>query len=366
MAGWALPVLALLSACGDDSPPESAAPISSLVLDSTPFLQSTAPDPDSAVIQSVRWATRLPNGGVVIADQYAARLVFLDSTGSVYRTTGRRGEGPGEFGNPFRIDRCGTDSLFVWDYTRRTIIVTDTAGSFAREFRPAGAPWELTCSASGWFAALGLPREFLPPSADDARSDAPLWTMDRTGERILELPDVPIGDNRSLGRETRIAAARTALFVGTADSAWVDRFPLAGPMEPGTQVGGVRIGIEGRTPTSRQFDDAIEALVAITPIERGREIQRRGYREIPPPDELPPYRHLFVDPDDLLWAVVSAPGDSITRLQATTPSGAMVFDGSLPGPLRVFEIGRDYVLGATADALGRESIVMYRLTRGPV
>lgn len=106
---------------------------------------------------------------------------------------------PGEFGNIVWIDRCGTDSLFFWDATRRMMIVTDSAGGFAREFRPEGNPWELSCSSSGWIGVLGLPHEYVPPGADGTRTTASVWAVDLEGRVVAEFPDVPLGENRPLG-----------------------------------------------------------------------------------------------------------------------------------------------------------------------
>lgn len=329
-----------------------------ITIDPDPFLLVDPGSPEGTTIESVRWATRLSDGGFAIADQYGAVLHLLDSEGTVHRSVGRRGEGPGEFGNIMWLDRCGTDSLFIWDGTRRVVHVTDAAGTFVRDFRPQPAPWELSCSRAGWMGALGLPIEYLPPAADGRRASAPVWIMDREGTALSDTVVVPIGDNRPLGRRTGIAAGGAELWVGTADSAWVDRRDLTGRL-----VGGTPVGVSGRTPTPEQFESSLVEMTTLSPNPRAQEIQRRQYEPLPIPEELPPYQHLFADPEGLLWAVTSAPGDPETAFMAVSPDGTVVFEGAVPRAVRVFEVGADYLLGKVADELGQESLVAFRIRR---
>lgn len=352
-------ILALLFSCTSETPPPEL-PELQLSVDSVPFIDifDSTTTGEGAVFQYPRWATRRPNGGVVVADQYAARLLFFDEAGALVRSVGRRGEGPGEFGNVMWVDHCGTDSLFAWDATRRSVIVTDTVGRFVREFRPEGTPYELTCSPSQWFGVIGLPREYLAPSADGARAEAPLSVVDRIGRVRQIFADVPIGENRALGKLTRIAAGEDYLYVGTADSAWVDVYDLEGE-----KLRSIPIGEPRRSPTRANFERAVEDMVSLTPSERGQALQRPVYRALPMPAFLPPYHELLVDPEGMLWAVVSAPGDSTTDLRAVNSAGDLMFSVSLPTSLRLFEVGHDYILGRYMDNALRHHIVAYRIQR---
>ncbi len=356
---WSIPVALLTSLAIGCTEPSAEGPVeSSITIDPEPFLV-VGPEPSpGTTIESVRWATGLSDGGFAIADQYGAVLHLLDSAGVVRRTVGRRGEGPGEFGNIMWLNRCGTDSLFIWDATRRVVHVTDSSGTFVRDFRPEPAPWELSCSTAGWMGALGLPIEYLPPGADGRRAAAPVWIMDREGTALSDTVVVPIGENRPLGRQTGVAAGSAALWVGTADSAWVDRRDLTGRL-----VGGARVGVEGRTPTPAQFESSLTEITTVSPNPRAQEIQRQQHAPLPIPEALPPYRHLFADPDGLLWAVTSATGDPVTALMAVSVDGTVEFEGSLSRAVRVFEVGGDYLLGKVADELGVESLVGFRIHR---
>lgn len=346
-----------VGACTDTVPAERAGEIPLRVADA-PLTHIDGGR--SEVIEYLQDATRLASGVVVLVDQYASALHFFAPDGSYLRTTGSRGDGPGEFGNPMWIDQCGVDSLFVWDYTKRAVVVTDTAGTFVREFRPAGAPHQVACGSPNAWLMLGIPSEFVQPGADGARPPADLWVADGTGAMVAALGEVPFGENRALGLLTRIAAGPGGLYVGTADSAWVDVYTPTG-----AESEGVGIGAPGRSPTAAEYERAIEAMISVSPSPRARERARAQYSEIPMPAATPPYRELLLDQDGLLWAVVSPAGAPSTDLRSTERGEDRGLALSLPSGFEVLQLGSDFVLGLLTDSLGIQSPTVYGLERGP-
>src|SRR5690606_6430634 len=61
-------------------------------------------------------ATRVSNGDYVVNDY--SRLVYFDSAGRLIRSVGRRGHGPGEFGQIFGLCPVAGDSMVVHDNRR--------------------------------------------------------------------------------------------------------------------------------------------------------------------------------------------------------------------------------------------------------
>lgn len=327
-------------------------------IDSIPLtlIKGSTSDP---VVGYARDATRLVSGTVVVADQYSANIRFFGADGQPIRSVGRRGEGPGEFGDPYLVKQCGSaDTLFVWDFTRRKIVVMDTVGEFAREYRLDPAPQSLTCSPSRWFGAIGLPTGMGPPSDDGVRGSSAIWVSDFSGKVESRLGQVPFGENRALGKLTRIAAGTETLYVGTADSAWVDSYPLAGG-----EKGGLRIGAAPRAPTPEEYASAIEEAISVTRSREGRRRQRTIYEAVPMPATLPPYRDLLVDEEGLLWATVSPPGSPETVLEVVGRGLSPRIRVTIHGAFHVFEVGREYVLGALTTADGVQDVVVYRLLR---
>jgi hypothetical protein len=347
---------AALAACAQPNDSLETPPWS---IDPTPVLDvhDTAVG-GASILESARFATRLPSGAVVVADQYADVLRFFDAEGRPLRNVGRKGQGPGEFGDVVWVSHCGADSLYAWTYTRRMMLVFDAAGEFTREFRPQGNAHEFTCSSTGQFVALGLPDRFVQPNAEGETATASIWLADTQGDSIASLGSHPFGENRALGRFTRIAFGSDVIYIGTADSAWVDTHYMDGRPKKS-----LPLGVEPRAPTQVEYARAIEKLIAVTPNRAVRDAFRARYAALPIPARLPPYVDLRVDPTGLLWAVIPGASDGETRLRAIDADGIVQGDVTVPIQLTVFEIGRDYILGGYRDSSELEHVVLFRLNR---
>lgn len=313
-------------------------------------------DEDGEIIHSLRFATRTGDGTIVV-DQYAARLHFFASDGTFLRSVGERAQGPGEFDDIRWAGNCASDSLYVWDYMARKVVVFDESGTFAREFRPRSTTHEIGCSRPSTFAALGLRYEFLA-FGEEGRTLAPAWIMDGEGAVLDTIPLVPFIENRPLGKMTRIAVSGEHLFVGTAEGASVDVFDLTG-----TYVRSVEAGVGARAPDQANSEASMEAMLSVAPDRQIRDRFRDMYRSLPVPEHMPPYFELRADPMGVLWAVVSGPGDPVTTLHAVSAEGNLLGFVSLPGRVQIFEVGTDYILGALMGEMDVQELVMYRLRR---
>jgi len=94
-----------------------------------------------------------------------------------------------------------------------------------------------------------------------------------------------------------------------------------------------------------------------------RERVKNSFLKIPMPKQLPPYSALHIDPEQLLWVVLSTSGDPDTRLRCLRSDGRVIADVRIPVALTVFEIGLDYVLGGYEDEEGEPYVAVYRLRR---
>jgi len=101
------------------------------------------------------------DGQYFIPDRGNTRILQFSTAGSLIRTYGRRGSGPGEFselGNAIMVTRGR-----VWqdDYMRRRISVSDTTGRFVRTIRYQGRLSGLKAAGStGWAGLLDARRTF--------------------------------------------------------------------------------------------------------------------------------------------------------------------------------------------------------------
>jgi hypothetical protein len=188
------------------------------------------------------------------------------------------------------------------------------------------------------------------------RYEAPLVLADARGDTVRSLGKIPLGEDRPLGRVTQFVVADDRLYVGTADSDYVDAYTLHG-----TRAAVLWVGVAARTPTPRNYDRAIERLVSGLSARADREAATRYLRKIPMPARLPAYTALFADPEGVLWVQTSAPGDSVTRLRALSPEGGLLGDVEVTAEMNILEIGRTYILGAYRTAAGEAHLAVYRV-----
>ncbi len=149
------------------------------------------------------------------------------------------------------------------------------------------------------------------------------------------------------------------MFVGTKDSASVDRYTLDGRL-----IERLPVDVAPRKTTAREYDLAVEAQLAfVEPIVAERREHKSRLMQIPPPEFLPLYGGVLVDALDSAWVVVSSLGDPTTRVQPLFAGLSPRSILTLPRQIRVFEIGVDYILGRYEDDGGEVHVVLYRMKR---
>ncbi len=308
-------------------------------------------------------ATVLSNGNVVVSDQWGATVRFFDPSGNTIRTVGRAGGGPGEFAFPTWLGQCVPDSVFVWDGGRGRMTVIDSAGTIVREYAPLEASDWRRCTRGGRFAVWGRPTQL-------ARTEREMYTVlgaaslrfeDAEGDSLGGMGILPMGEPWILGKLTQHAITDERLYIGTADSASVDVYDL-----DGDRLGSIPLSIAPRAPTEANVERWLDALWETFNDtgyrEWGKETTRRNS---PVPEHLPLYTGLAVDPEGVLWVVLSSPGDGETLFQVVGPDGAFLADFRIPTELKLYEVGRDYLLGRIHGPYDTPGIALYRFRRGP-
>lgn len=331
-----------------------------LTLDTVPLVDigPTSPTDSVGMIGYATGATRLSNGVIAVADDYMPGVRFYKPSGEDLRATGGLGSGPSEFQGLLNwLGQCGADSVFVWDMMAGLMSVLDTAGRVVRRFPVSGDPGYFACSRSGLLAVLAVPKVFPEAAASAPHVRGEMTLRDTEGRVKLSLGEIPYAEYRPLGKLTRFAVAREFLYVGTADSAFIDVYTVGG-----ARVEAVPVGTPTRRPTDKHYARAIDALVAPFTDRDQRASEKSRLLQIRKPEAMPPYTAVLADPNDYLWVVTSAPGDGETRFRVISRGGTAI-DLRLPLELNVFDIGEDYVLGAYETLAGEQRVVMYRVSR---
>lgn len=343
------------------------------MVEATPLVEvNGSGDGGAPSFHQVVGAVRLSDGTIVIADVHGP-IHYFDRNGAHRRTAGRAGDGPGEVRHVGWMGQCRSGAVHLWDLTRRRMIVLNHEGELIREYSvpphgtPGPAPFTVACSRAGVFALQplptgGRPREDLPFT----RGRAPVTVADTAGQSLAVVPDVPGPElvvlqggagPRPLGAVTLLAVGPGLLYVNTGDSDRIDSYSLDGQF-----AGMLSAGLKGRPASLRNYGAAVDALVTSV---RGpiATVLRQRLLDLPMPATLPPYAGLHVDPDGVLWAVLSWPGDPGTRLRALSGGAAAGTELELAAAVRVTEVGRDYLVGVREDDAGVPHVVLYRLSR---
>jgi hypothetical protein len=321
----------------------------------------------------VRGAVRLDHGTIVVANAGTRQLKFSDAGGRHLRSVGRQGGGPGEFQALSWLGRYGPDSLAVWDSGNRRVSVFDRQGTFVRS-----TPLNVRGAVIGAFGDGSLLiEESVQEGADGLRRNpAVLWHVSADGATVDSIGVFPgfeeiftsrkVGSafriserSRPFGRETVFSAAGDGFVAGTQD-----RFEIGRYSKTGTLVGIVRL-VRDNTPVTAADVAAFKGEV-LSGLVRGDPQQvRRELDELPYPDEMPAYGEILVDDGGNLWVEeYRPPGDEQPRWFVFDTSGRLLGTVETPKGLRIFQIGRDFVLGVMRDELDVEHVLVYPLLRG--
>lgn len=339
-----------------------------------PVLEIDTETDPMASLGDVNGVARLPDGSIVVADRPNSALKFFDAGGKFVRTVGKEGSGPGEFGYLATMLRCG-DSLFVNDITTRKTMVFSASGEFVRQFEILGdtvgqQPYHSACSADGVFISNGWDMNRSQPTKPGrGRGIVPYWTSTATGEVRNRLGQhawsdrwlTPDGSSPlPLGRDPVVAASRSHFYIGTADSFHINVYALDGaPQAPIQKSGATRATTAADIERYKMLD-----TLGKNRTESAQEVRRWSMLEFPA--MLPAYTDFVVDSDDNLWVRAFPPADGgAVEWSVFSPDGAEIAHIALPQDFAVYEIGRDWVLGALADfATGLKRVQVLALTRG--
>lgn len=313
-------------------------------------------------------AARLADGRIAVLNSGTSELRIFGADGKHLHTVGRKGDGPGEFRSPFPLLHLPHDTLGIWDQGQHRVTIFSPAAEYVRIYRldrPAN-----NAEIVGPFADASVVMadfRFNVPKAGFEISRGVLTRYSRDGVFSDSLGSYPwreIGilypgadrvGSRTFAPRTSTAIHGSQFWVGTAVEPsievhdqrgtltrfvrWTARDRMVGPND-------ARAQFEERTPNA-------------TP-ER-----RRAFESIPVAERYPAHSTMIADVDGSLWV------QDYPRPMATGPAQWLIFDSKgaliaradLPPRLRIFEIGRDFVLGMHPDADDVERVVVYALRR---
>lgn len=322
-----------------------------------------------------------PDGRVYVLDGQAEQVRIFDASGRHVRTVGREGGGPGEFRGAIALRWGPEGNLWVVDDRNQRYTVLSPAGDLVATYRRAngGSSYDW----GGGFDARGKlydPTYFVDGATHEVRR---LFV----GQRVEGDEVVPV-DTTALPKEEG-EFQRVHFDDGGVISFALPYTPLltwAFDRDDGFWGGtGAsyrlwRLTFEGDTSRIVELD---RARAPVTDEERARGRKRiedmfrnwgreSGLKKVDfsrIPDRKPAFQHIVLD--DRGWIWVARPPASHTADDAPAPTTFDVFDPdgryygavsmdlvAVPAP----DIVGDRVAGVVKDALGVQSVVVYRLS----
>ena len=330
-------------------------------------------------LERVTGALRLGDGSIIVGNSGSSELRYFDAKGKHAKSVGRRGAGPGEFGQYSNVTPllAQRDRLIVQDAESQRVNVFDVSGRYVRQFRFEARPVAklvslVAADSTGilgqslrdnrlqgnpgdilnakWqvaiFDSAGLQRNLLFEQFGRKR-------MVHAYQGITHYPFIP------LSAEPAMTLAGGRVFVVRGDSAVVEVWSNAGRRVATYRWPAQRIRVRDIWTRYKA------AEMATTTRERDRVLYGHYYEmTLPLPEYVPMASQLQVDALGNLWIERFAlPWDTDRKWDVLSGQGR--FLGSVPTPrrLNVYQIGADFILGRARDSLDVEQVQLWRLSK---
>ena len=349
------------------------------VVGGTPTLTIGGLDaPESEQLFRVSGGRRLMDGRIVIADGGAADVRVFGANGTLLRTHGRKGDGPGEFQSPKLAGVRGGDTLVIYDGDLRRVSLVHADSGFARSYRVGteggGYPVAIGLTGEGGLAigggmffssASGFPTGAVRPNSQYViltpggavqgdLGEVPAAEMfARTSENSFSASALPFG------RVTAAAAGSDELWLGTGDAWEISAYRLDATLK--------RI-VRFHRPLTRVTEamrdaDLAERLEGADSDNEARDI-RNSDRDMPLRTHAPPYQTMIVDALEHVWiGEYLLPGETARTYTIVDPDGRAAGRVTLPTRTQPLDIGSDYLLGLTRDDFDVERLTLWTLRR---
>ncbi len=316
--------------------------------------------------ESINGAIRLPEGGVLVAD--GALLREYGEGGRYLRTWGRRGEGPGDFRFIGGVHKWGADSVVVWDRFSRRLTVFDTNGTLGRTTARNEARQLVLRGVIGrerfvFERVVNFNVNQLMTSWNEReeyeRLSGFVEVWDATGQPVVIIGPYPHaeyftrkGPDMFLGLVRYSRNMITGVWGSLVIAGPNDTYELRAHGSDGEMERVIRLD---RPPVVSE-DRHRRALLEENPEDDP---------DIPMASTLPLFDRVIGDELGYLWVRdYDMPGETTVAWTVFDSAGVIATRLGMDDGLRIWKIGRNYILASQVGEVGIEAVVVLSLDRG--
>lgn len=361
-----------------DSPRET-----DLMLAAEPLVRVGLLDgPNEYLFSNIAGAARLEDGSVVVADEQSYEVRMFDAGGRHVWTSGREGQGPGEYRSIRLMRGCpgAAVTIFDWNQNRITRLGRDGSVIDVRvldvvEVNPYNDP---TCAPNGDLVFDEWPESEWDDAGTVELGEFYRWRVDLSWEGddgvVTLATGVPGAERfnygagsgpRTWGKDMAFAVTATGVWYGSADDYELEHVDWNGRVTRIARWVGPDLQVT-REHLNR-FRDAYLARYE-TPEER-RRFERERWPEIRDdlPERFPAYvsEGLLPLPDGSVW-VVPHPWRDMggDELHLLGPDGVWLHRLRIPSVRTLLDAGPSWVLLLEEGEFDEQSVAVYELVKG--
>jgi hypothetical protein len=336
----------------------------------------------------VRFAGRLSDGRIVVADAGAMEIRWYGASGEHRSSVGRRGEAPGEFRGFGSVILTAGDTLIVHDEWNQRLTWLSPEESIVRD-RPllverygvrllgVRGPGRIVIGETSAAINIGgsefnYARDTLlitiraPEMTDTVGSfpgsEAATWVRYANGRPVRTMQmDLPFG------YVVLAAALGQHIVVGDGEQYQLAFYDEAGQLSRLSRRADVVPRVVSEEDRERFVEYRAEEARAG---KRDEAVARKSAQDrlvlLPEGHSVPPFDHFLVDTEDNLWVrdyMLSRPADQAQQWTVYDNRGHVAGRVMTPAGLNVMSISRNHVVGVMRDELDVEYIAVYALTR---
>ena len=347
-------------------------------IDSTPSLDIGSAEGDEPfLLNGAESASRTADGGVLFANTGSHEVRFFDSSGRFVRSVGRRGNGPGEFGEySFMMITPAESELLVADEMNNRVNVFGYDGAFLRTVRLEIPTGRARPNLSG---ALGP--DWVVSSASGRHEPKPgVWSRDTVqylryrpdGSYLDSIVSVPAGPQWAFSMrgfmtvmsvpmtvEHAVLVDSSGLFVRASDGPEVEHWSVDGKLRSRHRWNG------GEPRRAAEIADRYRENWLEGADSNFRVMIDAFYRSDPVlPKLVPTHSRIAAGPDGTIWVQrYYTDWETARRWDVLDRSGRWLGTVDMPARHWLYRAGDNFALAWHRDSLDVEHVTIHRLRR---